>query len=84
MIDTASMANLESLRSRPDVVGRLSKILDELIKEAGTELLGEYPDRLLHRSPEMEFPAEHPLGKGRTALLKRTRELVLANLAAEL
>jgi DNA repair exonuclease SbcCD nuclease subunit len=84
VIDTASMANLESLRSRPDVVGRLSKLLDELIKEGGTELLGEYPDRLLHRSPEMEFPAEHPLGKGRTALLKRARELVLANLAGEL
>ena len=84
VIDTASMANLKSLRSRPDVVGRLSKILDELIKEAGTELLGEYPDRLLHRSPEMEFPAEHPLGKGRMALLKRARELVLANLAGEL
>jgi hypothetical protein len=83
VIDTASMADLEALRSRPDVVGRLSKILDELIEEAGTDLLGEYPDRLRHRFPEAEFPAEHPLGKGGTALLKRARELVLANLAGE-
>jgi hypothetical protein len=69
--------------SRPDVVGRLSKVLEELVGEAGAELLGDYPDRLRHRIPEVELPAEHPLRDGGTALLKRAREFVLANLAGE-
>jgi hypothetical protein len=71
------------LLSRPDVVARLSKVMDELVGEASPELLGDYPDRLRHRIPELEFPALHPLGEGGTALLKRARELVLAHLAGE-
>jgi DNA repair exonuclease SbcCD nuclease subunit len=51
VIDTASTADPRSLLGRPDVVGRLSKVLDELIGEAGPELLGDYPDRLRQPDP---------------------------------
>jgi len=83
VIDTASTADLQSLLDRPDVVARLSKVMDELVGEASPELLGDYPDRLLYRVPALEFPAMHPLREGGTGLLKRARELVLAHLAGE-
>lgn len=81
--DTVSTADLQCLVYRPDIVGRLSRILDDLAEGPGAELLGDYPDRLRHRIPAMDLPAEHPLRDGGTALLKRARELVLANLLGE-
>jgi hypothetical protein len=83
VIDTVSTGNLQTLINRPDVVGRLSKVLDELAGKAGPELLGDYPDLLRHRIPKADLPAEHPLCDGGTALLKRASELVLAKLAGE-
>lgn len=83
MIETHSNSDLDGLRSRPDVVGRLTKVLDELIDENRAELLGDYPERLRHRMPGIELPIEHPLRDGGPTLLKRARELVLARLADE-
>lgn len=83
VISTASTTDLQSLVGRPDVIARLSKMMDELVDEASPELLGDYPDRLRHRIPELELPAVHPFREGSTALLKRARELVLAHLAGE-
>jgi hypothetical protein len=86
LLDTTPTADLDSLRGRPDAIGRLAKILDELVGELGGDLLGEYPHRLRTRMPDVELPAEHPLrdgGPGSQALLKVARELVLARLAQE-
>ncbi len=82
-IGTRSNSDLDGLSSRPDVVGRLTKALDELIDENGAELLGDYPERLRHRMPGIELPIEHPLRDGGPTLLRRARELVLARLAEE-
>ena len=81
-LDIEAAVDLEGLTSRPDVIGRLARTLDELIDENGAGLLGDYPDRLRHRIP-IELPVEHPLREGGPMLLKRARELVLARLAAE-
>lgn len=81
--NTVSTADLQCLVARPDVVGRLSRILDDLASAPSAELLGDYPDRLRHRIPAMDLPADHPLREGGTALLKKARELVLANLLGE-
>jgi DNA repair protein SbcD/Mre11 len=83
VVRTVSTADLEALRDRPDVIGRLVKMLDELISEMGADLLGEYPERLRHRVPGIELPLKHPLRQGGPELLKRARELVLARLAGE-
>jgi len=83
VVATASAADLEGLRDRPDVIGRFSKVLDELIGEMGPDLLGEYPERLRHRLPGIELPLKHPLRQGGPELLKRARELVLARLTGE-
>jgi hypothetical protein len=77
-IDTQSTTDLDALRGRPDIVGRLVKVLDELIDEIGIDLLDEYPERLRHRMPGIELPPEHPLREGGPDLLKRARELVLS------
>jgi exonuclease SbcD len=82
-IDTAAAADLEDLHSRPDVIGRLIAVLGEMIDETGADLLGEYPDRLRHRMSGVEFAAEHPLRDGGAELLRRARDLVLAQLAGE-
>jgi DNA repair protein SbcD/Mre11 len=82
-IDTAATADLEDLRSRPDVIGRLTAVLDEMIHETSADLLGDYPERLRHRMSGVELPAEHPLRDGGAELLKRARDLVLAQLAGE-
>jgi DNA repair protein SbcD/Mre11 len=78
VIDTQSMTDLDALRGRPDIVGRLAKALDELIDEIGIDLLDEYPERLRHRMPGIELPPDHPLREGGSDLLKRARELVLS------
>lgn len=91
VIDTASAAAQADLCERPDVIGRLSAVLDELIGEAeadpasaqGTGLLGDYPERLRQRMSGVELAAEHPLRDGGAELLKRARDLVLARLAGE-
>jgi exonuclease SbcD len=84
-IDTASTAALDDLRNRPDVIGRLAAVLDEMIGEAGTDLLGDYPQQLKRRMPGIGLPDEHPLAEtGGAALLKRARDLVLARLAGEI
>jgi DNA repair protein SbcD/Mre11 len=77
-IDTQSTTDLDALRGRPDIVGRLAKALDELIDEIGIDLLDEYPERLRHRMPGIELPPDHPLREGGPDLLKRARELVLS------
>jgi DNA repair exonuclease SbcCD nuclease subunit len=82
VIGTTSTADFRSLATRPDVVGRLTKVLDELAGEACTELLGDYPGRLRDRIPEGALSADHPLRDG-TALMARARELVLANLLGD-
>ena len=83
--DTASAADLDDLRNRPDAIGRLAAVLDELIGEAGAGLLGDYPQRLKQRMPGVELPDEHPLAEfGGAELLKRARDLVLARLAGEI
>jgi DNA repair protein SbcD/Mre11 len=81
-IDTESASDLEGLRTRPDVIGRLTKLMDELIDENEADLLGDYPERLRQRIP-VELPVGHALREGRPALLKRARELVLTRLAGE-
>jgi DNA repair exonuclease SbcCD nuclease subunit len=82
VIGTTSIADFGSLATRPDVVGRLTKVLDELAGGASAELLGDYPGRLQNRIPEGALPAEHPLHDG-AALLTRARDLVLANLLGD-
>jgi len=77
-VDTQSATDLDALRGRPDIVGRLAKALDELIDEIGIDLLDEYPERLRHRMPGIELPPDHPLREGGPDLLKRARELVLS------
>ncbi|HZU89311.1 MAG TPA: DNA repair exonuclease [Stellaceae bacterium] len=90
-IDTAATADLEDLRNRPDVVGRLGAVLDDMIREGavdpvsgpGAGLLGDYPERLRQRMSGVELAAEHPLRDGGAELLKKARDLVLAQLAGE-
>jgi exonuclease SbcD len=82
VIGTTSTADFGSLATRPDVVGRLTRVLDELAGGACTDFLGEYPGRLRDRIPEGALPAEHPF-HDRVALLTRARELVLANLLGD-
>jgi len=82
VIGTTSAADFGSLATRPDVAGRLTKVLDELAGGACTDFLGDYPGRLRDRIPEGALPAEHPL-HDRVALLTRARELVLANLLGD-
>ena len=55
--NTVSTADLRSLVARPDVIGRLSRIFDDLAGGPGTELLGDYPDRL------GRIPAYRPAGR---------------------
>jgi hypothetical protein len=84
VIDTAPAVGLDDLRNRPDVIGRLAAVLDEMIREAGVDLLGQYPQRLRQRMPGIALPDEHPLAEcGGAELLKRARDLVLARLAGE-
>jgi DNA repair exonuclease SbcCD nuclease subunit len=82
VIGTTSTADFRSLASRPDVVGRLTKVLDELAGEGCSNLLGDYPVRLRDRIPDGALPAEHPL-RDAAALLTRARELVLATLLGD-
>jgi DNA repair exonuclease SbcCD nuclease subunit len=82
-IDTQSTTDLDTLRGRPDIVGRLAEVLDELIDEIGIDLLDEYPVRLRHRMPGIELPIDHPLREGGPDLLKRARELVLTGFAQQ-
>ena len=58
---TVSTADLRSLVARPDVIGRLSRILDDLAGGPGTELLGDYPDRL------RRIPTNRPAGRASAA-----------------
>jgi exonuclease SbcD len=83
VIDTASPDDLMDLLGRPDVIGRLAAVLDEMIRETGGGLLGDYPERLRHRMSGVDLAAEHPLREGGAELLKRARDLVLAQLAGE-
>ncbi len=83
VIDTASMADLEGLRDRPDVIGRLARAFDELIAESGADLLGDYPEILRNRMSGIDLSTEHPLREGSAELLQRARELVLARLLGE-
>jgi len=55
--DTVSTADLRSLAARPDVIDRLSRICDDLAGGPGTELLGDYPDRL------RRIPHDRPAGR---------------------
>jgi DNA repair exonuclease SbcCD nuclease subunit len=77
---TTQPSDLEALRSRPDVVGQLAQILDDLIAEEGAELLGEYPDLLRRRMPGIALGDDHPLQQGGVDLLKQARELILGRL----
>jgi exonuclease SbcD len=83
VVDTLAPADLATLFERPDVIGRLGAVLDELIREQGADLLGEYPERLRQRMSGIELAAEHPLREGGVALLQKARDLVLARLAGE-
>jgi exonuclease SbcD len=74
VIDTASPDDLMDLLGRPDVIGRLAAVLDEMIRET---------ERLRHRMSGVDLAAEHPLREGGAELLKRARDLVLAQLAGE-
>jgi DNA repair protein SbcD/Mre11 len=83
---TTPMLDFAELRSRPDAVGRLVNSLDGLIEEACDGLLGDYPQRLRDRIPDIDLPADHPLAAGGHAtlgFLKAARDLVLAQLAQE-
>ena len=80
VVDTVMPGDLEALRDRPDVVGQLAKILDDLIAEGGMELLGEYPAVLRRRLPGIGLDAEHPLRREGTNLLQKARELILGRL----
>jgi DNA repair protein SbcD/Mre11 len=80
VVDTVTPGDLEALRDRPDMVGQFAKILDDLIEEAGIELLGEYPEMLRHRLPGLGLDAEHPLRRGGANLLQKARELILGRL----
>lgn len=82
VISTTSTADFRSLATRPDVLGRLTKVLAEIAKDSTTDILGDYPERLHGRIPEGTLPVEHPL-RDRAALLTRARELVLANLLGD-
>jgi hypothetical protein len=83
-IETVSRADLRCLIGRPDVLARLNLILDELIADGGSALLGDYPERLRQRVPMLDSSEDHRLCDRGAALLKRARELVLARLAGEI
>jgi DNA repair protein SbcD/Mre11 len=80
VVDAATPVDLAGLYGRPDVVGQLAGILDELIDESGIELLGEYPELLRHRMPGIDLGREHPLCEGGRALLQQARGLILGRL----
>jgi predicted phosphodiesterase len=80
VLDTAAAADLDALRRRPDVVGELARILDDLIGDAGMTLLGEYPEVLRGRLPVLDLSREHPLREGGAELLQRARDLILGRL----
>jgi DNA repair protein SbcD/Mre11 len=82
-IETVSKADLHTLIGRPDVLARLNAILDELVADGGSAILGDYPERLRQRIPIPDPDGTHPLCDGGAALVKRARELVLARLAGE-
>jgi hypothetical protein len=83
-IDTAPTTDFESLRARPDAIGRLTKILDELVTDLGSNLLGDYPERLRSRMPGIDLPAKHAFNDPQSAaLLKAARELLLDRLSHE-
>jgi hypothetical protein len=80
-IDTATTGDLAALYRRPDVIGQLAKILDDLIEESGMELLGEYPGLLRNRMSGIELAPDHPLKDAGPDLLKKARDLILSQLA---
>jgi exonuclease SbcD len=82
-IETVSKADQHSLIGRPDVLTRLNAILDDLVADGGSAILGDYPERLRQRIPIPDPDGEHPLCDGGAALVKKARELVLAHLAGE-
>lgn len=83
VIDTLPPCEREELLGRPDVIGQLGAVLDEMIRETGIDLLGDYPERLRHRLGGIDLAAEHPLREGAPELLKQARDLVLARLTGE-
>jgi exonuclease SbcD len=80
-IDTAMTGDLAALYDRPDVIGQLAEILDDLIEESGMELLGEYPGLLRNRMSGIELAPEHPLKDAGPGLLKKARDLILSRFA---
>jgi predicted phosphodiesterase len=83
IIDTDTTSDFAALLSRPDVIGRIAQILDNLIDEEGIALLGEYPGLLLNRMSGIELAPDHSLREGGADLLKKARELILSRLTSE-
>jgi DNA repair exonuclease SbcCD nuclease subunit len=82
--ETAPVLDVTALAQRPDAVGRLVHLLEDLVTAPPPALLGEYGDRLREKLRGIDLGDDHPLNTGLTpALMVRLRDMVLARLAAE-
>ncbi|MFZ2872387.1 metallophosphoesterase family protein [Zavarzinia sp.] len=80
--ETRPPADPALLAERPDVTGRLARIIAEIAAAPPPGLLGDYPERLRERLRAVEIPAEHILATGPDeATMARLQAMVLAALA---
>lgn len=81
---TAPILDLEALSGRPDAVGRLVRLLDDIVACPPPDLLGAFPEELRNRLRGVELPPDHGLSAGLSAdFMCRIRDIVLARLAVE-
>lgn len=80
--ETRPRLDLARLAERPDVTGRLARIIAEIAAAPPPGLLGDYPERLRERLRGIEIPPDHALQGGiDQALAERLADLVLTALA---
>lgn len=80
--DTRPLADPALLAERPDVTGRLARIIAEIAADPPPDLLGDYTQRLKDKLRGIDIPADHILATGPDeATMARLQAIVLAALA---
>ncbi|WP_165837519.1 metallophosphoesterase family protein [Zavarzinia aquatilis] len=80
--ETRPLADPALLAERPDVTGRLARIIAEIAADPPADFLGDYAERLRDKLRGIDIPADHLLATGPDeATMARLRAMVLAALA---